>query len=68
MFSLLRHLAWIINESLAATTDMAILLGVLGCRLLQRTVQVCLGTNTLRLPGGKAIFAASRQQFINYPG
>jgi hypothetical protein len=31
------------NESPAATTDMAILPGVLGCRLLRRTVQVRLG-------------------------
>jgi hypothetical protein len=28
------------HESLAATTDMSVLLGVLGCRLLRRTVQV----------------------------
>ena len=28
-----------------ATTDMAVLPGVLGCRLLQRTIQVRLGTN-----------------------
>ena len=31
---------------------MALLPGVLGCRPLQLTVQVRLGTNTLRLPGG----------------
>ncbi len=52
-----------------ATTDMAILPGVLGCRPLRRTVQVRLGTNpTVRLPGGKPIFAVSRQQFMKYPG
>ncbi|MEE9527304.1 MAG: hypothetical protein V3W07_06540 [Syntrophobacteria bacterium] len=41
---------------------------VLGCRLLRRTIQVRLGTNTLRLPGGTPIFAVSRQQFMKYPG
>ncbi|MGB6279999.1 MAG: hypothetical protein WBG91_07275, partial [Syntrophobacteria bacterium] len=35
----------IFHESLAATTDMAVLPGVLGCRPLRRTVQVRLGTN-----------------------
>ncbi|MEE9121628.1 MAG: hypothetical protein V3U56_10105 [Syntrophobacteria bacterium] len=47
---------------------MAVLPGVLGCRTLRRTVQVRLGTNTLRLPGGTSIFAVSRQQFMKYPG
>ncbi|MBE9533536.1 MAG: hypothetical protein IMF03_00945, partial [Proteobacteria bacterium] len=32
--------------------------GVLGCRTLRRTVQVRLGTNTLRLPGCTPIFFA----------
>jgi hypothetical protein len=63
-----RTLARIFHESLAATTDMDVLPGVLGCRSLQRTVQVRLGTNTLRLPGGTPIFVVSRQQFIKYPG
>jgi CTP synthase len=58
----------IFHELLAATTDMAILPGVLGCRPLRRTVQVRLGTNTLRLPGGTPIFVVSRQQFMKYPG
>jgi len=58
----------IFHELLAATTDMAILPGVLGCRTLRRTVQVRLGTNTLRLPGGTPIFMVSRQQFMKYPG
>jgi hypothetical protein len=40
-------LARIFHESLAATTDMAVLPGVLGCRTLRRTVQVRLGTNNL---------------------
>ncbi|MGB5923133.1 MAG: hypothetical protein WBF55_05440 [Syntrophobacteria bacterium] len=35
---------------------------------LRRTVQVRLGTTTLRLPGGTPIFLVSRQQFMNYPG
>ncbi|MEE8315792.1 MAG: hypothetical protein V3W07_00345 [Syntrophobacteria bacterium] len=47
---------------------MAFLPGVLGCRPLRCTVQVRLGTNTLRLPGGKPIFMVSRQQFMIYPG
>ena len=57
----------IFHESLAATTDMAVLPGVLGCRPLRRTVQVRLGTNTLWLPGGTPIFVVSRQQFMKYP-
>ena len=36
-------LARMFHESLAATTDMAVLPGVLGCRPLRRTVQVRLG-------------------------
>ena len=62
------YLARIFHESLAATTNMDVLPGVLGCRPLRRTVQVRLGTNTLRLPGGTPIFLVSRQQFIEYPG
>jgi hypothetical protein len=58
----------IFHESLAATADMGVLPGVLGCRPLRRTVQVRLGTNTLRLPGGTPIFVVSRQQFMKYPG
>ena len=64
----LSPLARIFHESLAATTDIAVLPGVLGCRPLRRTVQVRLGTNTLRLPGGTPIFVVSRQQFMKYPG
>jgi hypothetical protein len=37
------NLARMFHELLAATTDMAVLPGVLGCRPLQRTVQVRLG-------------------------
>ncbi|MGB7032500.1 MAG: hypothetical protein WBF29_13760, partial [Syntrophobacteria bacterium] len=59
--------ARIFHESLAATTDMGVLPGVLGCRPLRRTVQVRLGTNTLWLPGGTPIFVISRQQFMKYP-
>ena len=61
-------LAHIFHESLAATTDMTILPGVPGYRPLRRTVQVRLGANTLRLPGGTPIFMVSRQQFMEYPG
>jgi hypothetical protein len=41
-----------LHESPAATTDMTVLPGVLGCRTLRRTVPVRLGSNPLRLPGG----------------
>ena len=37
---------------------MAVLPGVLGCRPLRRTVEVRLGTNTLRLPSGTPILFA----------
>ena len=61
-------IARIFHESPAATTDMAVLPGVLGCQLLRRTVQVRLGTNTLRLSGGTPIFMVSRRHFMKYPG
>ncbi|MEE8316052.1 MAG: hypothetical protein V3R70_05830 [Syntrophobacteria bacterium] len=47
---------------------MAVLPGVLGCRPLRGTVQVRLGTNTLRLPGGTPTFVVSRQQSMKHPG
>ncbi|MBW2722306.1 MAG: hypothetical protein JRC67_08830 [Deltaproteobacteria bacterium] len=56
------------HESPAATADSAVLPGVLGCRPLRRTVQVRLGSNPLRLPGGTAVFAVSRQQFMKHTG
>ena len=56
------------HELLTVTLDMAALPGVLGCRLLRRTVQVRLGTNTLRFPGGTPVFMVSRQQFMKHPG
>ena len=62
------ELARIFHESLAATVDMAVLPGVLGCHTLLRTVQVRLGSHTLRLPGGTPIFTVSRQQFMKHPG
>jgi hypothetical protein len=62
------QLARIFHELPAATTDMAVLPGVLGCRLLRRTGQVRLGTDTLRLPGGRPIFTVSRRQFMKHPG
>jgi hypothetical protein len=61
-------LARMFHELLAATADMAVLPGVLGCRTLRRTVQVRLGSNTMRFPGGTSIFTVSRQQFIKHPG
>ncbi|MEJ2430654.1 MAG: hypothetical protein P8075_17305 [Deltaproteobacteria bacterium] len=33
------------RPGVTATTDMAVLPAVLGCRPLRRTIQVCLGTN-----------------------
>ncbi|MGB7033743.1 MAG: hypothetical protein WBF29_20065 [Syntrophobacteria bacterium] len=39
--------------------DTPVLPGVLGCRTLRRTVQVRLGSNPLRLPGGTAFFTVS---------
>jgi hypothetical protein len=56
------------RPGVTATTDMAALPGVLGCRPLRRTVQVRLKSDTLRLPGGTPIFVVSRQQFMKYPG
>ncbi len=51
------------RPGVTATTDMAVLPGVLGCRPLRRTIQVRLGTNpAVRLPGGTPIFLVSRQQ------
>jgi hypothetical protein len=70
-------IARILHESPAATTDMAVLPGVLGlavlpgvlgCRTLRRTVQVRLGSNTLWLPGGTTIFTVSPQQFMKHSG
>ena len=61
-------LARMFHESLAATVDMAVLPGVLGCRALRRTIQVRLGFNTLRLPGGPPNFTVSRQEFMKYLG
>jgi len=60
------------HESLATTTDMAVLPGVLGYWPLRRIVQVRLGTNPAvprdELPGGTSIFEVSRQQFMKHPG
>ena len=56
------------HKLLTATTDMVVLPGVLGCRTLRCTVQVRLGSNTLRLPGGTPIFMVSPQQFMKHPG
>ncbi|MGB7063587.1 MAG: hypothetical protein WBF55_00430 [Syntrophobacteria bacterium] len=40
---------------------MSVLPGVLWCRTLRRTVQVRLGSNPLRLPGGTSLSTASRR-------
>ncbi|MDH3773794.1 MAG: hypothetical protein OEU80_01320 [Deltaproteobacteria bacterium] len=47
---------------------MTVLPGVLGCRILRRTVQVRLGSNPLRLSGCTPIFTVSRHQFVKHPG
>jgi len=60
-------LARMFHEWPNATTDMAVLPGVLECRTLRRTVQVRLGPNTLWLPGGTPISIVSPQQFIKHP-
>ncbi|MGB7029886.1 MAG: hypothetical protein WBF29_00440 [Syntrophobacteria bacterium] len=47
---------------------MSVLPGVLGYRALRRTVQVRLGSNPLRVPGGTPFSTVSRQQFVKYQG
>ncbi|GEM_PF-291074 len=61
-------LARIFYELPAATADRSVLPGVLGYRILRRTVQVRLGSNPLRLPGGTPLSTVSRRQFVKYPG
>ena len=61
-------LARMFHGSLAATKDMDVLPGALGCRPLRRTVQVHRGFNPLRLLGGTPVFTVSRQQFMQHPG
>ncbi len=56
------------RPGVTATTDMTVLPGVLGYRTLRRTVQVRLGSNPLRLPGGTPFSTVSRHQFVKYPG
>ncbi|MGB6280090.1 MAG: hypothetical protein WBG91_07740 [Syntrophobacteria bacterium] len=56
------------HELPAATMDMSVLPGVLWCRTLRRTVQVRLGSNPLRLPGGTPFSTVSPRQFVKYPG
>ena len=53
------------HETVAATADMVVLPGVLGPRILRRTIQVRLGSESLRLPGGTPIFTISRHRFVN---
>ncbi|MEJ2234951.1 MAG: hypothetical protein P8X67_13605 [Syntrophobacterales bacterium] len=64
----MKRLARVFHELPAATADMCVLPGVLGCRTLLRTVQVRLGSNTLRLPDGTPISTVSRHQFMKHPG
>ncbi|MGB6382876.1 MAG: hypothetical protein WBG51_17020 [Syntrophobacteria bacterium] len=47
---------------------MSVLPGVLWCRTLRRTVQVRLGSDPLRLPGGTPFSTVSPRQFVKYPG
>ncbi|PNV87224.1 MAG: hypothetical protein C0610_02650 [Desulfobacteraceae bacterium] len=62
------QLTLIFHELPTATADMSVLPGVLGYRALRRTVQVRLGSNPLRLPGGTPFSTVSRQQFVKYQG
>ena len=55
-------------ESPATTADMIVLPGVLGCRILRRTIQVRLGSNPLRWPGDTTLSAISRREFVKHPG
>ena len=52
----------------AATVDIIVLPGVLGCRILRRTVIVRLGSNPLRLPGGTPLSTVSQRQCMKYTG
>ena len=56
------------HDSAAATVDMTALPGVLGSRTLRRTVQVRLGFESLRLPGGTVIFTISQHRIMKHPG
>ncbi len=64
------------HEWPAATADMTVLTGVLGCSFDRlRTGSPCdvlfkyaSGPNPLRLPGGTAISTVSRQQFMKLTG
>ncbi|MDH3558600.1 MAG: hypothetical protein OEU80_01300 [Deltaproteobacteria bacterium] len=47
---------------------MTVLPGVLGSRTLRRTVQVRLGFEPLRVPGGTLIFTVSPHRIMKYPG
>ncbi|MEJ2235979.1 MAG: hypothetical protein P8X67_18905 [Syntrophobacterales bacterium] len=64
--------AWIFHESSAATADMTVLPGVLGCQPLRRTDQVRLRSNPAvprdELPGGTSFSTVSRRQFMKHPG
>jgi hypothetical protein len=52
------------RPGVTAAADMS----VLGCRTLRRTVQVRLGSNLLRLPGGTLLSTVSGRPFMKHPG
>ena len=56
------------HETVAATADMVVLPGVLEPRILRRTIQVRLGSESLRLPGGTHIFMISQHRFVKHAG
>jgi hypothetical protein len=68
--------ARIFHEILAASTDMAVLPGVLGCFFgyaqdkltLRRTVRVRKPIPRYALPGGTPVLVISRKQCMKYPG
>jgi len=62
------NLARMVHESPTTTAHMGILPDFLGSHTLRRNVHVRLGSEPLRLPGGKPICTVSRRQFMKHPG
>jgi hypothetical protein len=62
------RLARMFHESPTMTMDMGVPPGVLGTHTLRRTVQVRLGSETLRLPGSTPICTVPRRQFMKHAG
>ncbi len=56
------------RPGVTAAADMSVLPSGLGCRTLRRTVQVRLGSNLLRLPGGTLLSTVSGRPFMKHPG